>query len=176
MLATVQSVTSISLRDAGIDKAATSRILDRLRALGAAHDLNFRRDNTHVDLRELVDLQCAPFDMSRISIEGVSQAALSPSLAIDASILIHELVTNAVKHGALKGDDGQVSIQLSSQKRADGRAHVIEWSEHGLAKPGPPAQTGTGTRLMDAIASQAAFEIERKFGDGSFFCRILIIV
>jgi two-component sensor histidine kinase len=175
MLATVQSVTSLSLRDAGIDKAATARILDRLRALASAHDLNFRREDAHVDLRELVEAQCAPYDMSRISISGGSHAELSPSLAIDTSILVHELMTNAIKHGALSGEDGAIQIRLSSERRPDGRAHVIEWCETGVTiESGAKQEPGTGTRLMDAVASQAAFEIERNFGDGTFSCRIIV--
>jgi hypothetical protein len=40
---------------------------------------------------------------------------------------------------------------------------------------GAEKEAGTGTRLMDAVASQPAFEIKRKFGDGTFSCRIIVM-
>ncbi len=174
MLATVQSVTSLSLRHAGIDREATQAILDRLQALASAHDINFRRGDTNVDLKELVEEQCAPYDMSRIAIAGGSKAELSPSLAIDASLIIHELMTNAVKHGALSTEAGRVKIQLRFEERSGNRAHVIEWSETGISPGAPTHEPGAGTRLMDALGAQDAIDIERAFDGGSFSCRITI--
>jgi two-component sensor histidine kinase len=85
-------------------------------------------------------------------------------------------MTNAIKHGALSGEDGAIQIRLSSERRPDGRAHVIEWCETGvMIESGAKQEPGTGTRLMDAVASQAAFEIERNFGDGTFSCRIIVL-
>lgn len=176
MLATVQSVTSLSLRNAGIDREVTTAILERLQALASAHDLNFRRDDAHVDLKELIEVQCAPYDMSRITISGQSHAELTPSLAIDTSVIIHELMTNAIKHGALSNEEGSIAINLRSEKRNDGLAHVIEWKEEGIERGLAEGEAGTGTRLIDAVASQAAFEIERDFDGDAFRCRIIVAV
>jgi len=174
MLATVQSVTSVSLRNAGIDRAAARSIIERLQALAMAHDLNFRRSDALVDLRELVEIQCRPYDMERISISGRGHAALTPSLAIDASLVIHELVTNAVKHGALSTDEGAVEVTLSSERRAGQQLHVVEWTETGIAPPAADKAQGAGGRLMKAIGSQDTFDIAREFGEDSYTCRIVI--
>jgi two-component system CheB/CheR fusion protein len=174
MLATVQSVTSLSLRKAGVDRKASAAILERLQALALAHDLNFRRNDSNVDLKELIELQCAPYDASRITITGDSKAELQPSIAIDTSVIIHELITNAVKHGALSTPEGAIEIRLEAVSGPEAQAHVIEWVETGRRPGAGEAEPGTGTRLIEAIASQAAFDIKRQLRDDGFTCRIVI--
>jgi two-component sensor histidine kinase len=55
------------------------------------------------------------------------EVELAPNTARHLALVFHELVTNAVKHGALSNPDGRVLI---SWKLADGVVR-LEWREEG---------------------------------------------
>ncbi len=174
MLATVQSVTSLTLRQTGADSTILHRVSDRLQALSMAHDLNFHRDDDRVDVRELVLIQCRPYDpeQKRITVEGSGTVNLPPGTAIDVSMIVHELVTNAVKHGALSVEDGSVTIRIAATKREGREILRLHWKERSSAPRGEITRKGSGTRLLDALASQHHLELERGFDDDGFWCRL----
>ena len=47
------------------------------------------------------------------------------------SLLLNELMTNAVKHGALKSETGWIALDAHSEMRGDERWVRLEWQEHG---------------------------------------------
>ena len=62
-------------------------------------------------------------------------------------LALHELATNAVKHGALSRPGGRVAV--SCRPDLDGGAVGLSWAETGgPAVPGPPTRPGFGTRLL----------------------------
>ncbi|WP_323766138.1 chemotaxis protein CheB [Marinovum sp.] len=164
MLATVQSVASLSLREARTDPTVARTITERFQALALAHDLNFRRNDGNVALNELVEVQCAPYDSERIAISGNCTSPLDPNQAIDISMIIHELVTNAVKHGGLSGDDGRIEITIGSGPDPTQPGCVINWQEYGAVLDPEHIHRGTGSKLIEAISMQAHFEIDREIG------------
>jgi two-component system CheB/CheR fusion protein len=176
MLATVQSVASLSLRDTSVPPDVRKRITDRLRALSLAHDLNFRRADERVNLRELVETQCRPFDPdgSRILMDGDETAQLLPSAAIDASMLFHELITNAVKHGALSADAGRVQVSFRLHQDDGVKGVRIDWREIGVTIGSAKKEDGGGMRLIAAIGSQPNFRMEPHLGPDGFRCSITI--
>jgi two-component sensor histidine kinase len=68
-----------------------------------------------------------------------SSCAARPPLERDAAyhllLLLHELCTNALKHGALSTDTGQVTIRWN-------QAGVIDWQETGGPSVRPPDRQG----------------------------------
>ncbi len=177
MLATVQSVTALTLRNSAADPSVIRRVADRLQALALAHDLNFHREDEQVDLRELIDIQCRPYDpdRKRVTIKGKSRVALSPNVAIDVSMVIHELVTNAIKHGALSRETGEVSIALGHKHSDAGASTVtIDWQEISDPPPEPTFREGSGTRLLHALGALPHLDLERGFNDSGFQCHVSI--
>lgn len=177
MLAMVQAVVSLSLRDSGLSGARIERVTQRLRALAMAHDLNFRREDDNVDLNELVLIQVRPYDPegARISIHGNSTVALQPSLAIDASMVVHELATNAVKHGALSREGGTVRIEITTEGRAGQQMVRLRWEEDNGVDIEPAEQReGAGSRLLAAIATRRWFDIERSYAPRGLRCEMTI--
>ena len=78
--------------------------------------------------------------------------ALPPGAAQPLAMAVHELATNAVKHGALSAPAGRVSASWRLG-RAPGGADVLRlrWAEAGgPAVDGPPERRGFGTRVLDA--------------------------
>ncbi len=62
--------------------------------------------------------------------------------------VLHELVTNAAKHGALSMPGGHVSVNWDRKPNGDGANLMLVWQEHG----GPPVksevQSSYGTNLI----------------------------
>ncbi|UOM35334.1 CheR family methyltransferase [Acuticoccus sp. I52.16.1] len=174
MLATVQSVIHLSLRDAEIDSEFGTQVTQRVRALALAHDLNFRRNDDAVDIRELIRIQTNAYDPDNelIEITGDCRVSLPPSIAIDASMVVHELVTNAVKHGALsKGGAVEIDLACAMEDRRCTLSFV--WRETG-PRPVGAGREGTGSRLLRAIAARRQFEIDRRFTDAGLRCEMTI--
>jgi two-component sensor histidine kinase len=61
---------------------------------------------------------------------------------------MHELATNAVKHGALSHADGRICVNWRVERVPEPGSIVIEWRETGGPKVTKPAQKGFGTELI----------------------------
>ena len=121
----------------------------RIDGLAASHDLLVDRGVDGVTVRDLAHSQLAHFANligTRILLSGPA-VKLNPSAAQAIGMMLHELATNAYKHGSLSGDSGTVRIEWSC-----GEVFRLHWSETG----GPPAQTparqGFGYRVLVRMA------------------------
>lgn len=83
---------------------------------------------------------------------GGPDITLLPKAALALSMILHELVTNATKYGALSVPTGGIAITWSVRE-TDGKSLVsLAWRESGVVgvdKPGPP---WFGTRLIQLSA------------------------
>jgi two-component sensor histidine kinase len=68
------------------------------------------------------------------------------------ALVLHELGTNATKHGALSVPEGRVRISWQVEDRAEGRQVRFRWREEGGPEVTPPARRGFGTRLLTNLA------------------------
>ena len=87
-----------------------------------------------------------------LSIDG-PYVALRPKAAESMSLALHELATNAVKHGALAGrNGGNIAIKWKlNGKRGNGHLD-FEWVEHsGNGAIARPARHGFGMELLTRI-------------------------
>ncbi len=111
----------------------------RLRALADTHDLLVEGNWRGAALRDLARAQLAPFcnlAEQSLSIDG-PHLTLSPKASEQLGLALHELGTNAAKHGALSAPSGVVSVRwlLEGAKNQD-RYLRLSWEERG----GPPVQ------------------------------------
>jgi two-component sensor histidine kinase len=150
-LATVQSLAIQTARTSGGFEEFQPLFSARLTALASAHDLLTRRNWEGAELGGLLREVAAPYDPDgmRIGTTG-PPVALSPNTAVTLSLALHELVTNAVKHGALAGQQGRVDVEWNY---VDDLLE-FEWRERGAAAPPQPAGQGFGTRLLKAVARE----------------------
>lgn len=157
-LATVQSLAMQTARGpAGADFSEfTSSFVARLQTLARAHDLLTAFSWEGAALADVLRAGLAPWlhetetgQMARIRFTCPSDPSLpllSPGQAQALVMALHELATNATKHGALSVPGG--CIEVGCRTSTDGAANV-EWSEQG----GPPlahapVRRGFGTRLL----------------------------
>ena len=148
VLATVQATVRLSQSDTadGLKEAITGRI----QALTNVHRLFVQSRWTGAELRKLATEELAPYCQdgeARVQLDGAS-LVLEPSTAQAIAVTLHELATNAAKHGALSVAEGHVQIAWSHM--ADGQL-MLRWSETG----GPPVpeltRKGFGMRVIDSL-------------------------
>ena len=81
---------------------------------------------------------------------------------------LHELCTNAIKHGALRVPEGRIDIRWSIADQS--RIHLI-WKESGGPRATPSQAVGFGSRLIrDAISTELGTPVEMRFDAGGFVC------
>jgi two-component sensor histidine kinase len=93
-------------------------------------------------------------------------------------MVLHELVTNAAKYGALSAPDGQVSVSWERLAR-DGEPPklTITWREMGGPPTAAPLEAGFGTNLMrDLIPHELGGTVDLSFEAEGLCCKIEVPV
>ncbi len=87
---------------------------------------------------------------------------------------VHELATNALRHGALSVPEGRVSIACRAAAGPGGDAQAVEWTERGGPPvAGPPARRGFGLRLLErGLAAQAGAGADLRFEPEGLRCTL----
>lgn len=118
----------------------------RLEALAATHTLLAEGTWDGLTLDELINAELAPYvtvGSERVRIEGVDVRVV-PDTAVALGLIFHELVTNAVKYGALSTETGRISIRASPK---DGLIEIV-WQEDGGPRVVVPEKMGFGQTLI----------------------------
>ncbi len=168
-LASVMAITSQSLARAESIAEGRLAVERRLMALAEAHDL-LRAGGDDTSLREIVDRAISPYETvpTRIAVSG-EDVTLSSQAAIACAMGMHELATNAAKHGALSVRTGRVDVRWDV---AAGRLHLA-WREHGGPPVQPPARRGFGLRVIEAsFRHQLHGTVALSFAPSGFACEV----
>lgn len=120
----------------------------RLRAIANA-DAATRKGGDHCALEELLRLELSPYCRpSQFDLTGPS-FGLPSEVAQSFSIIIHELTTNAVKHGALSCLAGRVTVRWWIESIDGTRASLrLEWLERGGPRATAGCKRGFGTTIL----------------------------
>jgi PAS domain S-box-containing protein len=124
---------------------------ERLRSLAVSHELLVREDWHSVPIADLVRSQLAFVsgrDAGQVTIEGPA-LRLSASQAEYLGLALHELATNAMKHGALSIPSGKVSALWKTNK-VMGRL-LFDWQELGGPPVAEPQRKGFGSVILKTI-------------------------
>jgi two-component sensor histidine kinase len=88
---------------------------------------------------------------------------------------IHELCTNAVKHGALSAPSGRVSISWSILSKDNLKRFKFLWKERGGPPVHEPSRKSFGSRLIEqALPGQLHGEARLRFEPDGLSCEINI--
>lgn len=168
-LAVVRGLIRLSAADAPDDVPALVELLEgRIAAMSRAHTLLAREKWVGADLQEVIAQEVAPHG-GRVRAEGPA-VRLTAGAAQPLTLVLHEMLTNAVKYGALSSPAGAVLLRWSL---VEGGLHV-EWQERGGPRlEGPPKRHGFGLMLVDAnLRGQLAGSIERFWEPPGLRCSI----
>jgi PAS domain S-box-containing protein len=176
-LATVQSLAAQTARHAESADDLYLRLEARLLALSRAHDLLTQRHWEDAPLDALVRevlLPLADDASGRIKFDGVP-ANVSTRVALNLTMVLNELATNAAKYGALSTHVGCVALSWDVRMQAHGALLVLEWRETGGPAVLPPMRRGLGSRLMErCIERDLGGEFDLTFAAAGVTCRISI--
>lgn len=124
---------------------------NRLRSFAASYDLLARENWQAPAILDLVRSQLAfvnEQDASTISMEGPS-LRLSAKHAEYLGLAIHELATNALKHGALSVPSGKLRINWAVDKTT--KRFQFDWQELGGPLVAPPEHKGFGRIILESV-------------------------
>jgi PAS domain S-box-containing protein len=178
VLATVSAVASRA-QDAslsGADFAAT--LAGRIQSMAATHELLSCRQWKGVSVRELVRRELAPYVTRRNTELDGPELTLCPEAAQAVSMVLHELTTNAGKHGALSTDDGRVSVRWGKVMNGSPDARIrIEWQEAAGPTVRAPRRSGYGMEVIrDLIPYELGGAVDLTFSPDGVRCQIDIPV
>ena len=150
MLTVVDAIAKQTLAHTRSPQEFAATFSGRVHAMGAAYGLVSRENWNEVPLRDIIHEQLKPHQLGsteRVAVQG-PEILVKPAAALALGLVIHELTTNAAKHGSLSRPDGRVEIGWSLEHRS-GPLLVAQWIESGGPAAKRPARKGFGTTLIE---------------------------
>ena len=151
MLTVVISMAIQTMRGAKSMEEFSENFLGRVHALNIAYSLLSNESWQRVPVRDLIVEELKPFmtdDQSNVLLQGPN-VPLEPQVALALSLAVHELTTNAVKHGALSVPGGQVRVAWRIEAGAGAEQLALEWSEANGPRVREPTKRGLGLTLIE---------------------------
>ncbi|MFL4990183.1 MAG: sensor histidine kinase [Microvirga sp.] len=150
-LTTVQSIASQTLRTTETSAQFKEAFEGRLLALSKTHNLLTRKSWREAELRDVAEQELAPYRKQgdeRVVLNGPN-VRLPARYAINLGLVLHELVTNAAKYGALSTNAGHLDMNWTVVQNEDRPDQLrIHWTESGGPPVAPPKRQGFGSRLI----------------------------
>ena len=141
----------------------------RLTALARANRLISETRWQDVDLKSLLEEELEAASSGKVSIRG-NTIAIRPDAAQALAMIIHELWTNAVKHGALSGSSGTVGVHWAIDAN---RELMLTWEEAGGPPAAEPSRVSTGNRVIDGAVKQLGARLFREWRPEGLRCTLL---
>jgi PAS domain S-box-containing protein len=143
----------------------------RIQSMANAHALLSRNHWQGVNLVKLVRSELAPCvgdDIARV--EG-PDVLLTAEATQAIAIVLHELVTNASKYGALSTPDGRITVRWDWRDANEWLS--LQWIEAGGPAVAVPSETGYGIRaIRQLIPHELGGAVDLTFDAGGLRCRI----
>ncbi len=156
-LAVIQSIIRLT-RAKTVDDYVQA-IEGRIKALARAHTLLSDSRWNGADLATLVADELAPYRAGdKVQCKG-PDISLQPATAQGLALALHELATNAAKHGALSSPAGKIRLDWDLQPDA----LTLHWVENGGPVIGAPSTRNFGLKVIVAsieqqLSGKTAFE------------------
>lgn len=175
-LAVVQSIINQTARMVSEPKEFAQAVNLRIGAIAAANRALLTSEWDGADLETLVrqELLTQGADEARLHTSGPRTALPARSVTAFA-LLVHELATNVIKHGALSGERGDVDLAWSIHQTADdkhARLLTFVWTERGGPPVAPPERKGFGSMLLDRGVDDC--RVTRRFEPTGLVCTITL--
>jgi two-component sensor histidine kinase len=141
LLQVIQGIARQTAESARSTDQFISRFSGRIYSLSRAHDVLTDADWRGARIFDLVRSQVALYAQPRLAnivLEG-ENGFLRPNAAQYVGLAVHELVTNAVRYGALSRDEGEVEVRFERSDE-DPALYRFAWRE----RKGPPVRQPRG--------------------------------
>jgi len=179
MLATIQAIARRTrAKSQNLDEFAKA-FEDRLAAIARTHALLSRTHTGTIDIREVLSQELSVHG----AVEGENLKQRGPAISIPAkqaevlSMAIHELATNAVKHGALSMENGHIDISWDAHDRGNENEFQLRWRERTSPIAHQPARRGFGSEFLEkSIPHMLHGRFERTFGSDGIECTVSFLL
>ena len=165
------------------------RFLARLDALGRVNALLSRlREGDRVSLDQLLKTELAAHGVTdedgngpQVALSGPKDLRLRSAPVQTLALVIHELATNAIEHGAVSRPDGRIEVAWAVEAGPGGERRLrLDWRESWAAPddaPGElaaPPRRGHGRQLIErALPYQLGAKTQYELGPDGLSCTIL---
>lgn len=150
----------------------------RLAALSRVQGVIAEAEGDQVNLREIVrrELEAlGPTHAGQVTVQG-PEVKLLVAHVQTLGLAVHELATNAMKYGALKGKTGHLDITWTRERNQAGESILLlSWHESGLSEPPDSTRRGFGRHLIErALAYTMRAKTELLFHPDGITCSLAI--
>jgi PAS domain S-box-containing protein len=151
LLAVVRSIATRTFSGAHALDESGEIFKRRIDALARAHTA-LTPDGAGRDIADIIRMEFEAFT-DRVEMGGPT-IPLSARAAQALSLLVHELATNAAKHGALSQTSGRVEVRWNVEGDSDAARFKFFWHELGGPPVVNPSHTGFGSIVLEKIVAQ----------------------
>ncbi|THK33525.1 PAS domain-containing protein [Ensifer sp. MPMI2T] len=175
LLALVQAMARQTTAKGRSGEEYRDAFLGRFNALVQAHDLAYsERDET--DLQEMLERTLEPYSEgpTAVLVEPGPTVPLASRQIMSLSLILHELATNAIKHGALSAPKGQIRLRWEVEEASARHLRLI-WRESGGPPVVPPVSSGFGTQLIEfAARRELGGSVELNYAQSGLVVEIVV--
>jgi PAS domain S-box-containing protein len=168
-LATIQAITAQSLRRSPSPEAFVQSFGGRVQALARAHDLLIAAEMAGADLAAIIAGElaaCGTAGDVRVTLDGPA-VMLEPRVTVQMTLVVHELLENARRHGSLARPAGRIEVRWHIAAGPQGRRLLFDWHERGGAPAPAMVSTGFGLALIErGLAASEGSARRRATDDG----------
>lgn len=158
LLAVISAMARSTMNSAPDITTYVEDFSSRLHGLARSHDLLVRKEWVGASLRSLVNEQLQPFvfkSSNQLQIHG-DDIALNPPAAQMIGLALHELATNAAKHGAFSNSSGAVIVSWDIASDATGSPQIeLVWRETGGPLVVSPRTVGFGREVLEEMLAES---------------------
>jgi PAS domain S-box-containing protein len=147
-LAIVEGIVRLTRADDPSQYAAT--VQRRVQALASAHALLGREGWRDIPIEQLLRAQIELYAGQRLTLQG-PPVEIGAALVQPLALVLHEMVANASRHGALSALNG--ALVLAWSRAADGGLE-LRWTETGGPAPAAARPRGFGETMIYAIVER----------------------
>jgi PAS domain S-box-containing protein len=170
-LALAQSIVRLTRGDT--INAYVEAVEGRINALARVHTILSLSSWRGAEIGRLVADEMAPYASGTQVRSGGPEVSLQPATAQTLALVLHELLTNSAKYGALSTRTGQLSIgwQIIDDMLA------MTWEETGGPVVRAPTSRGFGTRgILAGIEAQLGGQVSFDWRAEGLVCRLEVPV
>jgi len=172
-LAIVQALALQTLKTRPQPDEFADAFSDRLNSLARAHSLLTEDSWRGASLQDIVTTSLSAFIDEGRSIDVGGDAVMVPAGAtVTLSLMLHELATNAAKHGALSITAGRLAVRWTATSAGTATIVDLRWQEDGGPPVLPPTRRSFGSRLLASSAKQLGAEFELDFAEAGLRCQL----
>jgi PAS domain S-box-containing protein len=171
-LAIVQAIVAQTARTSATIDQFVAGLNGRIQSMSSAHHMLTEAHWSGASLREIATSQIEVSAGETRSVEIIGDDVfVPPQTALQLTLMLHELATNAVKHGSLSRPEGRVSVSWTTEGRENPRI-ILLWTERGGPPVTPPVARGFGTLLLERSGKLPHLKARLEFDPKGVVCRI----